>query len=79
MKSPSPQPHQKPLLHAKKRSQVAPRTGLRGVFFLGLLALLSLVALLPGKSGAAASLSPTGRTPKLLWTPQRQAVWNRMR
>ncbi|MFN3649693.1 MAG: carboxypeptidase regulatory-like domain-containing protein [Armatimonadota bacterium] len=22
--------------------------------------------------------SPTGRTPKLLWTPERQAVWNRM-
>ena len=28
---------------------------------------------------AAADLSPTGRTPKLFWTPERQAVWNRMR
>lgn len=23
--------------------------------------------------------SPTGRTPKLIWTPERQAVWNKMR
>ncbi len=27
----------------------------------------------------AADPSPTGRTPKLFWTPERQAVWNRMR
>ena len=28
---------------------------------------------------AQADPSPTGRTPKLLWTPERQAVWNQMR
>ena len=28
---------------------------------------------------AQADPSPTGRQPKLLWTPERQAVWNRLR
>lgn len=28
---------------------------------------------------AAVAPSPTGRNPKLLWTPARQAVWNKMR
>lgn len=27
----------------------------------------------------ADSVSPTGRAPRLIWTPQRQGVWNRMR
>ena len=30
-------------------------------------------------SVAAADPSPTGREPRLLWTPERQAVWNRMK
>ena len=30
-------------------------------------------------SVALADPSPTGRTPKLFWTPERQAIWNRMR
>src|SRR5436190_3765409 len=30
-------------------------------------------------SSAAADPSPTGRTPKLLWTAERQTVWNRMK
>lgn len=30
-------------------------------------------------SPAAADPSPTGYTPKLLWTPERQAIWNRMK
>ena len=30
-------------------------------------------------SSAAADPSPTGRTPKLLWTPERQTIWNRMK
>ena len=28
---------------------------------------------------AAADPSPTGRTPRIVWTPERQAVWNKMR
>src|SRR5688572_8049339 len=30
-------------------------------------------------SAVSADPSPTGREPRLLWTPERQAVWNRMR
>ena len=30
-------------------------------------------------SSAAADPSPTGRTPKLLWTSERQTIWNRMK
>jgi hypothetical protein len=30
-------------------------------------------------AGAPQAASPTGRTPRLLWTPQQQAVWQRMR
>lgn len=30
-------------------------------------------------TAVSADPSPTGRTPKLLWTPERQAVWNRAR
>ena len=30
-------------------------------------------------STAAADPSPTGRTPKLLWTSDRQTIWNRMK
>ncbi|HTE20274.1 MAG TPA: hypothetical protein VK689_18060, partial [Armatimonadota bacterium] len=56
----------------------------RGFVVLVLLTLLTLAGLLPVRGPAAAmdqlpAVSPTGRTPKLLWTPQRQAVWNRMR
>lgn len=31
------------------------------------------------ESAFAQAPSPTGRNPKLLWTPERQATWNRMR
>ena len=35
--------------------------------------------MLPPPSPIAAQSSPTGRNPKLLWTAERQAVWQRMK
>ncbi|HLK56000.1 MAG TPA: hypothetical protein VKU00_05535 [Chthonomonadaceae bacterium] len=40
--------------------------------------LVALLAPAHAFGQAATAPSPTGRTPRLLWTPQRQAVWNRM-
>ena len=41
--------------------------------------ILALTASVGIATPAFADPSPTGRTPKLLWTPERQAVWNRAR
>jgi PKD repeat protein len=39
-----------------------------------------VVGLLVGGAGSVwAQESPTGRTPKIFWTPERQAIWNQMR
>lgn len=52
----------------------------RGVAFAALAVLAA--ASLPAQDRAAAdhdALSPTGRAPRLVWTPERQQVWHRMR
>ncbi len=41
--------------------------------------ILALAAVVGLVTPAFADPSPTGRSPKLLWTPERQAVWNRLR
>ena len=40
-----------------------------------------LIAVFPGlrETPVGAAVSPTGRSPKLLWTAERQAVWSRMK
>ena len=40
---------------------------------------LAAAMVVPMVPPVVADPSPTGRTPKLFWTPQRQAVWNQMR
>ncbi len=40
--------------------------------------LIVLAALSVARDAASAAESPTGRRPRLLWTPERQDVWNRM-
>src|ERR1041385_760983 len=65
-----------------------PRPQARGQYLLSLVLTLSFLLTglltLPRASGQAVApvtpiaASPTGGTPRLLWTPQRQAVWNQM-
>jgi hypothetical protein len=42
-------------------------------------AMVVFLALMSLPSVASAAQSPTGRSPRLMWTPARQDVWNRMR
>ncbi|HEU4686770.1 MAG TPA: hypothetical protein VFS23_00340 [Vicinamibacterales bacterium] len=52
-----------------------------GVRLLTVAAVLILLAVLRGfpETPLGAAVSPTGRSPKLLWTAERQAVWSRMK
>lgn len=47
--------------------------------FLCLPAVVVFLAVLCAPSAVSAAQSPTGRSPRLMWTPARQDVWNRMK
>lgn len=69
-------PRKKNQLLVRLTNQVFARLG----GFLLLTALVAQAMLSPQAvtTYAQSAQSPTGRNPKILWTPERQAVWNRM-